>query len=85
MTRTRWVYINLVVFALLFFIMVGWAVRSIVSFNAIDRPYELGAEFPNAFGVLPNAEVTYLGVTAGQVASVKRIPGGVRIRMTMLR
>ena len=83
--NSRRVYLNLVVFLILFFIMVGWAVRNVVSVEQIDRPYDLAATFPNAFGVLPNAEVTYLGVTYGSVKKVERVEGGVRIDMQIKR
>jgi phospholipid/cholesterol/gamma-HCH transport system substrate-binding protein len=72
---------NLVIFSLGFFVMLFWAVNNVVSVDRIDQPYPLSADFANAFGVLPNAEVTYLGVAYGQVKSVDRIPGGVRVNM----
>ena len=82
---SRRVALNLVVFLILFFIMVGWAVRNVVSVEQIDRPYPLSATFSNAFGVLPNAEVTYLGVTYGRVSKVERVEGGVRVDMEIKR
>lgn len=81
----RRIAINLAFFALLFVLMTTWAVRNIVSVDAIDRPYRGSAEFVNAFGVLPNAEVTYLGVAYGRVTGVSRIPGGVRVQMAIKR
>jgi phospholipid/cholesterol/gamma-HCH transport system substrate-binding protein len=81
----RRVWVNLAFFAVLFVVMVGWLTQRVVSFNTLDRPYSLSAEFSNAFGVLPNAEVTYLGVTYGRVSTVERIPGGVRIGMQIDR
>ena len=70
LTAKNRVRLNLVFFGLMFLVMVFWAVNSIVSFNQIDRPYPISAEFPNAFGVLPNSEVTYLGVNYGSVTEV---------------
>lgn len=81
MNRGRRVYINIVFFMFLFFLMVGWAVQSIISIDAIEKPYTLRADFVNAFGVGPNAEVTYRGVPHGLVTSVDRRPGGVRVNM----
>jgi phospholipid/cholesterol/gamma-HCH transport system substrate-binding protein len=83
----RRVAINLAVFAVVFVIMVGWAVKQVVSVDAVNHPYTLAAEFPNAVGVLPNSEVTYLGVSAGAVSKVERVPeiAGVRITMKMDR
>ncbi|MEY2475213.1 MAG: phospholipid/cholesterol/gamma-HCH transport system substrate-binding protein [Actinomycetota bacterium] len=72
---------NLVFFALAFILMLYWAINNVVSVDRIDQPYELSADFSNAFGVLNHAEVTYLGVAYGQVSGVNRIPGGVRVNM----
>ena len=72
---------NLVIFALAFLLMLYWAINNVVSVDSIDQPYALSADFSNAFGVLPHAEVTYLGVAYGQVSTVNRVPGGVRINM----
>ncbi|HEV7887126.1 MAG TPA: MCE family protein [Acidimicrobiales bacterium] len=83
--RNRRVFLNLVVFTVLFVVMVSWAVRSIVSVDAIEKPYTLSAEFSNAFGVGPHAEVTYRGVPYGAVTSVARRPGGVTMRMKVKR
>lgn len=80
MKRSR-IAINLGIFTLGFFVMLYWAINNVVSVEQIDQPYELSAEFANAFGVLPNAEVTYLGVAYGRVSSVRRIPGGVLVKM----
>ena len=84
MIRRR-VWINLAFFAVMFVVMLGWLTQRIVSFKQLENPYTLSAEFSNAFGVLPNAEVTYLGVTFGRVSKVSRIPGGVRIDMEIDR
>lgn len=83
--KKRRIYTNLAVFAAIFALMVFWAVNQIVSVDAVDRPYTIAAQFPNAVGVLKNAEVTYLGVSAGEVSSVARDPAinGVRITMKM--
>jgi ABC-type transporter Mla subunit MlaD len=72
---------NLVIFSLGFILMLYWAINNVVSVDRIDQPYKLSADFSNAFGVLPHAEVTYLGVAYGQVSTVNRIPGGVRVNM----
>lgn len=85
MRFNRRVAINVAFFALMFGVMVGWAVRQVVSVEQLDKPYPISAEFPNAFGVLPNAEVTYLGVGYGIVESVERVPGGVQIDMKIER
>lgn len=79
------VAINLAVFLVIFATMVVWSVRNVVSVEAIDRPYELTADFPAASGILPRAEVAYLGVHVGTVAGVERVPGGVRVDMKIDR
>lgn len=82
---SRRVAANLGVFVLLFGLMVSWALRNVVSADAVDRPYRISAEFAAAFGVLPNSEVTYRGVAFGAVTGVERIPGGVVIGMKIER
>jgi phospholipid/cholesterol/gamma-HCH transport system substrate-binding protein len=83
--KTSRIVLNLGVFTLAFAAMVYWAINNIVSVDQLDRPYPISAEFTNAFGILPNAEVTYLGVAYGNVRSVHRIQGGVVVRMEILR
>ncbi|HVE95151.1 MAG TPA: MCE family protein [Acidimicrobiales bacterium] len=81
----RRVVTNLVVFSLGFAVMVVWLASNVVSFKQVDKPFEVSADFANAFGVLPNAEVAYLGVKFGRVSSVDRRPGGVRVGMEIER
>jgi phospholipid/cholesterol/gamma-HCH transport system substrate-binding protein len=85
MRINRRVLVNVAFFFVMFGIMASWAVQQVVSVDSLDKPYPLAAEFTNAFGVLPNAEVTYLGVGYGTVERVERIPGGVRIDMNIER
>jgi len=56
----RRIYVNLAVFGVIFLVMLVEATRSIISVGAIQHPYPLSAEFPNAFGVLVHSEVDYL-------------------------
>jgi phospholipid/cholesterol/gamma-HCH transport system substrate-binding protein len=67
--------INLVFFVFVFLIMCLWAVQNIVTIDAIDKPYTVTGEFAAASGILPNAEVAYLGVHYGRVPSVERTTG----------
>ncbi|MGH9245911.1 MAG: MCE family protein [Acidimicrobiales bacterium] len=85
MHATRRTLINLAFFSLVFFTLVVWAVRNIVTIDQIDRPYELTGDFAAASGVLPTAEVTYLGVQYGRVSDVERTPDGVRVTMLIDR
>jgi phospholipid/cholesterol/gamma-HCH transport system substrate-binding protein len=80
MTRFR-VALNLAVFTVLFVVTVGWALHNVVSVDQLEKPYALAADFSNAFGTGPNAEVTYRGVPYGSITSVHRIPGGVRVKV----
>jgi phospholipid/cholesterol/gamma-HCH transport system substrate-binding protein len=85
MRLNRRIVLNVIVFSIGFIVMTTWAVRQVVSVDQLDKPYSIAAEFPNAFGVVPNAEVTYLGVGYGTVTQVKRVPSGVRIDMKIER
>ena len=67
--------INLVFFLFVFFLMCFWAVRNIVTIDRIDQPYTVTGEFAAASGILPNAEVAYLGVHYGRVTAVERKTG----------
>jgi phospholipid/cholesterol/gamma-HCH transport system substrate-binding protein len=73
---SRRTLINLVFFLFVFFVMCVWAVGNIVTIDAIDKPYTVTGEFAAASGILPNAEVAYLGVHYGRVTAVERKTGG---------
>ena len=79
----RRININLTVFAIGFVVMIFWLISNVVSFKQVDQPYSVNADFDNAFGVLGNAEVSYIGVPIGHVSGVRRINGGVRIAMSI--
>jgi phospholipid/cholesterol/gamma-HCH transport system substrate-binding protein len=81
----RRVNVNLVVFGIGFVIMMLWLASNVVSFKQVDKPYKVSAVFPNAFGVLANAEVSYIGVPFGHVTNVDRITNGVRVTMAIDR
>lgn len=83
MIRNRRVLINLAFFSLVFATMLVWAVNNVVSVEAIEKPYELAADFEQASGILPRAEVAYLGVHYGTVASVERIDDDGLVRINM--
>lgn len=78
---SRRTVVNLVFFVFVFLVMCVWAVQNIVSLDYIDKPYTVTGDFHAASGVLPNAEVAYLGVHYGTVTDVKPIVGGVTITM----
>src|SRR5882757_6269152 len=41
------------------------------------------AEFPDSGGIFTNAEVTYRGVTVGEVGALKVIPKGMRVNLDL--
>lgn len=82
MNRRR-IYTNVIVFTLGFLVMVAWAVSQVVSIDLKDNPYRLRAEFANAFGIGPNAEVTYLGVPIGSIEKVERKESIAGVEITM--
>jgi phospholipid/cholesterol/gamma-HCH transport system substrate-binding protein len=73
--------VNLVFFLGVFFLMMFWAAQNIISIRAIEQPYTIKGDFIAASGVLPNAEVAYLGIHYGSVTKVDRRVGGVEITM----
>jgi phospholipid/cholesterol/gamma-HCH transport system substrate-binding protein len=81
----RRVVLNLAAFAVVFAVMLVWAANNLVTLDAIERPYEISADFAQAAGVRGSSEVTYLGVHYGRVSSVERRAGGVRITMKIDR
>jgi phospholipid/cholesterol/gamma-HCH transport system substrate-binding protein len=77
--------VNLVFFLFVFLVMCVWAVQNIVVIDAIDKPYTITGDFQAASGILPNAEVAFLGVHYGRVSAVQPITGGVRMTMKIDR
>lgn len=82
---SRRTLINLVFFLFVFLVMCVWAVQNIVVIDAINKPYTITGEFKAASGILPNAEVAYLGVHYGRVSSVESVTGGVKMTMKIDR
>ncbi|MGH9186684.1 MAG: MlaD family protein [Acidimicrobiales bacterium] len=78
---SRRTLINLIFFAGVFVVMLAWAVQNVVTLDVIENPYEIAADFEAASGILPGAEVAYLGVNYGRVSNVDRMVGGVRVTM----
>jgi len=82
---SRRTIINLVFFLFIFGLMCVWAVQNIVRVDAIERPYTVTGTFPGTSGVLPNAEVAYLGVHYGIVTKVESVTGGVKMTLQIDR
>src|SRR5437660_736760 len=72
---------NLATFFLISSFFLFWAITSLVKVDRINHPYKVAGEFASSVGVLPGAEVDYLGVTYGTVSGVGRITDGVRVTM----
>lgn len=81
----RRVLVNLGVFTLVFILGLVYVATSVVSFRFIERPYVIHGDFAAASGILPRAEVAYLGVHYGTVDRVERTTDGVRITMAIDR
>jgi phospholipid/cholesterol/gamma-HCH transport system substrate-binding protein len=82
---SRRVLLNLIAFVGVFVLMLWWAVNNIISFDFLERPYEIQGEFAATAGVATNSEVAYLGVNHGVVRSVESVDGKVRITMSIDR
>ena len=68
---------NLVFFIAVFGLMLVWAAGNIISVRSLEKPYVIKGVVTATSGILPNAEVAYLGVHYGSVTGVKRIAGDV--------
>lgn len=82
---SRRTIINLIFFLFIFGLMCLWAVQNIVRIDAIEKPYTVTGTFPGTSGVLPNAEVAYLGVHYGIVTKVESVTGGVKMTLQIDR
>ncbi|MGH9136385.1 MAG: MCE family protein [Acidimicrobiales bacterium] len=81
MLISRRVLINLGVFVAVFGVLCWWAVNNIVSIERLENPYPIDGVFDFSAGLADGSEVTYLGVHAGTVSSVRLQSDGVHIRM----
>ncbi|MBA2282083.1 MAG: MCE family protein [Acidimicrobiia bacterium] len=65
------IVVNLLFFGLIGVSLLVWALTNVVSFDVVDRPYTLTAEFATSPGLSPRFEVTYLGQRVGSIRSVE--------------
>ncbi|MEO3788352.1 MCE family protein [Actinocorallia sp. B10E7] len=79
------ILLNLAVFAVLGVVLCVWALTSIVSVDAIRRPFTVEAEFASSPGLRSDLEVAYLGVRVGTVDDVRLTAGKVVVAMHMDR
>src|SRR6266498_1004528 len=80
---SRRTLINLGFFTLVALAFFVWALTNLVKIDPIERPYKISGTFASAVGLLPGAEVDYLGVTYGTVSRVSRAPGGAAVTMKL--
>lgn len=73
------VKINLVAFILLAFGLTFAMATQVLS--VLEKRYTVDAIFPDAGGVFTNQEVTYRGVTVGQVGNMEVVEDGVKISL----
>ena len=78
---SRRILINLVVFVGVFLVMCVWAIRNVVTLDAVEGPYTVEVDLAAASGLAPDAEVAYLGVNYGRVGDIELVPGGVRAEL----
>ncbi|MFB4295133.1 MCE family protein [Actinomadura sp. NTSP31] len=77
--------INLIFFALLGALLATWAVRNIITIDALEQPFPVTADFASSPGLHSDLEVTHLGVKVGRVGGVKLRNGHVEVRIEMDR
>lgn len=71
----RTIRINLVVFAVLATATIVWGATTLFSFERIERPFTVTAEFESSPGLTSGFQVTYLGTRIGTVSAVDLEPG----------
>ena len=76
----RRVYLNLGAFAVLFAVLMVWAVFDIIRPVALEDTYPLRLEFADATGLRTNVEVTYRGVRVGEITDVSLRAHGADVR-----
>jgi phospholipid/cholesterol/gamma-HCH transport system substrate-binding protein len=80
--RTR-VKINLIGFVVISMGLVYLMATQVLS--VLQDRYSVYAMFPDAGGVFTNQEVTYRGITIGQVGTMEVVPDGVKIELLILK
>ncbi len=69
----RRIWLNLAVFVMVFVVLATWAVTNVLRFDAVERPLRISAEFDTSPGLRSGSEVTYFGVHAGDLGTVKLV------------
>jgi phospholipid/cholesterol/gamma-HCH transport system substrate-binding protein len=76
----RRIYLNLAAFAVLFTVLMVWAVFDIIRPVALEDTYPMRLQFDDATGLRTNVEVTYRGVRVGEITDVSLRDGGADVR-----
>ncbi|WP_106400433.1 MCE family protein [Actinocorallia populi] len=79
------IVINLISFAALGVVLCIWALTSIVSVDALRKPFTVRVEFASSPGLRSDLEVAYLGVRVGSVDKVTQGTGMVLVDMHLDR
>ena len=77
---SRRIIVNVVTFVILSAVLI---VALIISIFRVTPKYSIYATFADSGGVFTNQEVTYRGVTIGQVGTLRVVPDGVRIQLVI--
>jgi phospholipid/cholesterol/gamma-HCH transport system substrate-binding protein len=65
------ILVNVAVFLTLAVVMTIWALKNVVTFDFVTRPYTITAEFSESPGLHPDFEVAYLGIKVGKIKSIR--------------
>jgi phospholipid/cholesterol/gamma-HCH transport system substrate-binding protein len=71
MNPGRRIVYNLAFFGVIGLALAVWAATSVISFDFVDRPYSVTAQFDTSPGLSPRFEVTYLGQRIGAISKVE--------------
>jgi phospholipid/cholesterol/gamma-HCH transport system substrate-binding protein len=71
MNANRRIVYNLAFFGVIGLALAVWAATSVISFDFVDRPYTVTAQFDTSPGLSPRFEVTYLGQRIGAISKVE--------------
>lgn len=82
---SRRLIVNVAVFAVMGVALFGWAIFNVLSFDRVERPFKVIAEFDTSPGLLPAFQASYLGVPVGTIKSVDLVGGKVRVILKINR
>jgi phospholipid/cholesterol/gamma-HCH transport system substrate-binding protein len=78
MNRGR-VFAQLVIFASISIAVIAYALFGVIGVSVLDRPYSITVQLATGGGIFTGSDVTYRGVHAGRVTSVRLNPNGVTV------